>query len=221
MFSQYGFHVFPRRVSCFPVSISIRRTNVYQFNTTSSWGAQMCQIWNGHCIDNMKGFTCHIWYRINCDQKPVNNVYPCNLWYSRLTISLLTVLGFHVFPRGVSCFPLQGFMFSLVGFHVFPVLMRFGPDRWVGHHQCDAQRSFTDALTRHDERFHMPHMIHDHLWPETSKQCLFLQLMVLAVDHLVAMCHQYKLKTMKNHWCLYWTAIAGFMFSLAGFHVSR
>ena len=74
----------------------------------------------------MKGFTCHIWYKINCGQKPVNSVCPCNLWYSRLTISLQCIIstsskpwnnhwfcvlngnfGFHVFPRRVSCFPVN------------------------------------------------------------------------------------------------------------------
>ena len=49
----------------------------------------------------------------------------------------LTQSGFHVFPLGVSCFPSQGFMFSLLGFHVFPVGVSCFPSYLVpnGMHQ--------------------------------------------------------------------------------------
>ena len=33
---------------------------------------------------------------------------------------MFSLVGFHVFPLRVSCFPSWGFMFSLSGFHVFP-----------------------------------------------------------------------------------------------------
>jgi hypothetical protein len=33
---------------------------------------------------------------------------------------MFSLVGFHVFPIRVSCFPSWGFMFSLSGFHVFP-----------------------------------------------------------------------------------------------------
>jgi hypothetical protein len=54
---------------------------------------------------------------------------------------MFSLVGFHVFPLRVSCFPSWGFMFSRSGFHVFPRGVSCSP--------------FQDTYPR----FHMPHLI--------------------------------------------------------------
>ena len=67
------------------------------------------------------------------------------------------------FPRRVSCFPAQGFMFSLMGFHVFPLRV-----------SCFPSWGFMFSLSRHLSK--IPHAAFDikSKWPETSKRCLVL-----------------------------------------------
>ena len=86
-------------------------------------------------------------------------------------------------PIWVSCFPSQGFMFSQTfNIHQTHKCVRNYHNTHDGAQMCQIWNGhWTD-----NEKFHMPHLMQDQVWPETSKQCPSLQLMVLVVDHLVA-----------------------------------
>jgi hypothetical protein len=157
MFSRLGFHVFPRGVSCFPFSLVLKRPRIH-----SRTEQPRASFTHGHpYVSEEHAFRipmapveplcltpCCTVPQDKGDTDRANGRWACSHEGGRAEPRrppylgfMFSLVGFHVFPLRVSCFPSWGFMFSRSGFHVFPRGVSCSP--------------FQDTYPR----FHMPHLI--------------------------------------------------------------